>query len=141
MDFSIKHEHIQRAYELSQEKRVRVQVSNDVFVYSAKANADPNLNTPQYLRQWHYQIYQDNVANWAHYSNNRHLAHAVTRNADIFKCTCWIGHKKSICKHAVATMIEIGVFVSPQNFLGVPVEVRRKRGRPRKVGKALVRDD
>jgi hypothetical protein len=46
-----------------------------------------------------------------------------------------------ICKHSVATMIEVGEIAFPQNFKGMPLEARRKRGRPRRIFAALVRDD
>ena len=98
------------------------------------------LRNENYLRQWYHMMVEDNVPTFEMYKSNRYNINYVVRKEHLFKCSCFIGWKKSPCKHSVYTMIETNNLQVPHGFYPQTIEARRKRGRPRKTLPALIRD-
>ncbi len=55
------------------------------------------------------------------------------------RCTCPVGIKKYMCKHIVAVLAIRNELSIPDMAKTVPIGAKRKRGRPAKAKKALLR--
>lgn len=138
--------HFQEANELFNENRTRHQLNEHVFLIIAKGTPDAGQTQQQknedrrYLHVWYDQIYLDKVNCWDHYYRNRFRCNIMLRAPNIFQCSCYQAMKKSVCKHAIFTMVQTKDLPLPPDFYPATIEQRRKRGRPRKVPPALVMD-
>ena len=54
----------------------------------------------------------------------------LTEDGNFFRCTCGHGMKKYFCKHNIALSIKFKDFVITDVAKSVPLNQKRKRGRP-----------
>uniref|UniRef100_A0A914CLN7 MULE transposase domain-containing protein n=1 Tax=Acrobeloides nanus TaxID=290746 RepID=A0A914CLN7_9BILA len=112
----------------------------------------PEYQNPKRLRSIldeHFQLANDLhnenrgrlKVNEDHYVMSAKSIQNANRNNAYINICCQVGIKKSICKHSIFTMVTIKELQIPNNFQYRKLETRRRRGRPKKVGTALVRDD
>ena len=54
----------------------------------------------------------------------------LKEDGNFFKCSCPYGQKHYFCKHNIAISIKLNKYAIPDNAISVPLQEKRKRGRP-----------
>ena len=77
---------------------------------------------------------------WDNYAKLRESVWILTTDGTTEVCTCPMFLKKGACKHSLGVKIILGQVEVPPHATSVPLGQKRKRGRPKKAGAALMRD-
>ena len=110
------------------------------YIIAATGNDNPRwVDT---VPEW-YEAFVNNQLDgytWDDYKRRRFEMHIIVKNDIFYKCSCGHGVAKKACKHCLLLMVKDGRLAFPPEVTAHPLDVRRKKGRPRKVKGALHRD-
>ncbi|KAH7719284.1 hypothetical protein AAVH_13256 [Aphelenchoides avenae] len=106
----------------------------DVFIF---ASSESKFQSMDQLKDA-YRSFTAAPTSWMQFLGVRFQVHVVRKvmsdEVVLYSCTCKEGARKRLCKHALFIMCspDIAMYTYPEEATEVPLEGRRKRGRPRK---------
>ena len=101
------------------------------YVLGEKAALNEDLKSvmKQYIQVKDTFAYEDGFDDW---KEMKERIHELKDDGDFFKCSCPYGQKRYFCKHNIALSIKLKNYAIPDVAKSVPLQEKRKRGRPTK---------
>ena len=96
------------------------------YVLGEKASATEDLKETM---KTYMKKFDEGFENW---KNLKDTIYELKDDGDFFKCSCPYGLKRYFCKHNIGLSIKLKNYKVPDNAISVPLDEKRRRGRPAK---------
>ena len=93
----------------------------------AALNEDLKIVMKKYIQLKESFAYDDGFDDW---KEMKETIYELKEDGDFFKCSCPYGQKHYFCKHNIALSIKLKKYAIPDTAISVPLQEKRKRGRP-----------